>query len=526
MCQGKRFKKGVLEVFFDKMDIANLTSKSIQAALDYFRNIQLDIDTHERSCSIIDQIISKLSTLDKIGLGYISIDRPTATLSGGEAQRLRIATQLVADLCGLTYVLDEPTIGLHAHDTKNLMEAIQQLKEHGNTVVIVEHDPDMITQADHIIDIGPGAGLHGGQIVGEGNVNDILKQANSITGKYLKEFQKKINNETRILSEGIHITRANANNLKQINLDIPSGGIVSFTGLSGSGKTSLAFDVIVKSFNAGKAVNCNDISFSNIDHLLVVDQQKIGTSPLSTAATYTGLFDLVRELFASSELAKQRNLKKSHFSFNSKDGRCEICKGMGQIKVPMDFLSDVWVSCDGCHGKRYKNHILEVHYKTLAISDVLTFEVSEALVFFKDEPKICHILKVLDDIGLGYVTLGQATSTLSGGETQRLKLASRLTDKQPKQGLFIFDEPTTGLHMQDIERLLKVFRKLVDAGHSIIAVEHNLDIIRASDWVIDLGPEGGDKGGELVFAGAPSEIINCNASHTGMALRPNVKLQE
>jgi excinuclease ABC subunit A len=509
----------VLEVYFNKMDIAGLSSMSIQGALEYFRHIHLENDILERSHSVIDQIISKLTTLDHMGLGYISIDRPTATLSGGEAQRLRIATQLVADLCGLTYVLDEPTTGLHPHDTRNLLNAIRQLKELGNTVIIVEHDPDIMLQADHIIDLGPGAGIYGGEIVGQGHISDILKQPNSITGKYLKAHTTKVTNKPKPLAKGIQISEALAHNLKNIDIDIPSGGMVTITGLSGSGKTSLAFDVIAKSFKAGKAVNCREISFENIDHLLVVNQQKIGTSPLSTAATYTGLFDLIRELFASSEAAKKDKLKKSHFSFNSKDGRCDTCKGMGQLKVSMDFLSDVWVNCDSCHGKRYKSNILEVRYKALSISDVLDLEISQALVFFKDQPKIYSILKVLDDIGLGYVTLGQATSTLSGGETQRLKLASHLIKEQAGKGLYIFDEPTTGLHMQDVERLLKVFRKLVGAGHSIIVVEHNLDVIRASDWIIDLGPEGGDKGGNLVFAGHPSKIVHCKKSLTGKALK-------
>jgi len=523
-CHGKRFRKEILDVHFDKMDIAGLSSMSIQAALAYFRHVHLENDILERSHSMIDQIISKLTTLDNIGLGYISIDRPTATLSGGEAQRLRIATQLVADLCGLTYVLDEPTTGLHPHDTRNLMKAIQQLKELGNTVVIVEHDPDIMLQANHIIDVGPGAGTHGGLIVGQGHISDILKQPHSITGKYLKAHTIKVKNKFRPLSKGIQISGASAHNLKNIDINIPSGGLVAITGLSGSGKTSLAFDVIAKSFKAGKALNCREISFENMDHLLVVDQQKIGTSPLSTPATYTGVFDLIRELYAATPEAKTKKLKKSHFSFNSKNGRCDTCKGMGLVKVPMDFLSDVWVSCDACHGKRYKDPVLEVRYKESSISHVLDMEVSEAIRFFGDQPKICHILQVLEDIGLGYATLGQATSTLSGGETQRLKLASHLIKEQPGRALFIFDEPTTGLHMQDVEKLLQVFRKLVDAGHSLIVVEHNLDIIRASDWVIDLGPEGGDKGGELVFAGQPSDIIDCKESSTGEALRNFNKL--
>jgi len=520
-CNGNRLKKEILDVRFNDQHIAALSSKPIQTALSYFQNIKshIDKDSLERSSNIIDQITKKLQTLNNIGLGYISIDRPTATLSGGEAQRLRIATQLVADLCGLTYVLDEPTIGLHSHDTQHLMEAIQQLKENGNTVVIVEHDPEVIAQADHIIDMGPGAGTYGGQIVGQGNLKVILNQNDSLTGKYLKKQKSQIPAGVRSLIPGIKINSASANNLRNIDLDIPAGGIIAVTGLSGSGKTSLAFDVIANSFKAGHAVNCKEISFKNIDGILVIDQQKIGASPLSTPATYTGLFDLIRELFATIPNAKSKGLKKSSFSFNSRDGRCESCKGMGHIKVSMDFLSDVWISCDSCNGKRYKHTILDVQYKGHSISNVLQLEVSEALAVFEDQPKIISILNVLKEIGLGYVTLGQATSTLSGGETQRLKLASHLIKERSGKSLLIFDEPSTGLHMHDVDKLLVVFRKLVAAGNTVIVVEHNLDIIRASDWIIDLGPEGGDKGGALVYSGIPSEISNCEESFTGMALR-------
>jgi len=519
-CNGNRLKKEILDVHLNDQHIAALSSKPIQTALSYFQNIKthIDKDSLERSSNIIDQITKKLQTLNNIGLGYISIDRPTATLSGGEAQRLRIATQLVADLCGLTYVLDEPTIGLHSYDTQHLMEAIQQLKNNGNTVVIVEHDPEVIAQVDHIIDMGPGAGAYGGQIVGQGNLKDILNQNDSLTGKYLKEHKKQIQTEPRSLIPGIKISSASVNNLRNIDMDIPTGGIIAVTGLSGSGKTSLAFDVIANSFKAGHAVNCKEISFKNIDGILVIDQQKIGASPLSTPATYTGLFDLIRELFATIPDAKSKGLKKSSFSFNSKDGRCESCKGMGHLKVSMDFLSDVWVSCDSCNGKRYKNIILEVQYKGYSISDVLQLEVSKALTIFEDQPKIIAILEVLEEIGLGYVTLGQATSTLSGGETQRLKLASHFIKERSGKSLLIFDEPSTGLHMHDVDKLLAVFRKLVAAGNTVIVVEHNLDIIRASDWIIDLGPEGGDKGGVLVYSGIPSEISNYEASFTGKAL--------
>ena len=367
--------------------------------------------------------------------------------------------------------------------------------------------------------MGPGAGTYGGQIVGQGNLKDILNQNDSLTGKYLKKQKSQIPAWVRFLIPGIKISSASANNLRNIDLDIPAGGIITVTGLSGSGKTSLAFDVIANSFKAGHAVNCKEISFKNIDGILVIDQQKIGASPLSTPATYTGLFDLIRELFATIPDAKSKGLKKSSFSFNSKDGRCESCKGMGHVKVSMDFLSDVWVSCDSCNGKRYKNTILDVQYKGHSISNVLQMEVSKALTVFEDQPKIISILNVLKEIGLGYVTLGQATSTLSGGETQRLKLASHLIKERSGKSLLIFDEPSTGLHMHDVDKLLAVFRKLVAAGNTVIVVEHNLDIIRASDWIIDLGPEGGDKGGALVYSGIPSEVSNCVASFTSKTLR-------
>jgi len=398
------------------------------------------------------------------------------------------------------------------------MQAIQQLKENGNTVIIVEHDPEVIEQADHIIDMGPGAGKYGGEIIGQGNLPDILKQKNSITGKYLQQKSRKILPEDRHFPTAIQIRKALANNLKNFDLEIASEGITAITGLSGSGKTSLAFDVIADSFKAGYAVNCESISFNNIDSLLVIDQQKIGTSPLSTAATYTGLFDLIRETFAASPDAKSKGFKKSHFSFNSKEGRCPVCKGMGQLKVSMDFLSDVWVTCDSCHGQRYQKEILGIRVQGLSISDILQLEVSEALSVFNENAKIRSMLEVLDEIGLGYITLGQATSTLSGGETQRLKLATHLIKERAGKSLFIFDEPSTGLHMQDVEKLILVFRKLIADGNSIIVVEHNTDIIRAADRIVDLGPEGGDKGGELLYSGAVSGIVNCNESFTGKAL--------
>jgi len=519
-CKGERFKENILVVSFNGMNISELSSKSITDAIEYFNNIQTEINRELFSIceQIIEHLITKLRSLEEIGLGYLSLNRTTHSLSGGESQRLRIASQLVSDLCGLTYVLDEPTIGLHPRDTQNLLRSIQKLKDNGNTIIMVEHDPDVIKFADHIIDIGPGAGESGGEIIAQGSINEIKKNPQSVTGKYLSEDRyetKKLRSEER---SGIFISGAFANNLKSIDIDIPTGEIITVTGVSGSGKTSLAFNVIADSFNASRAINCGEITFENIDSVTVIDQQKIGTSPLSTPATYTGLFDIIRDLFAHLDESKSKGLKKSHFSFNSKEGRCPTCKGMGNVKTSMDFLSDVWVSCDSCHGKRYKDAILEIEYKNLNINEVLNLEVNESIELFEGNAKIKKILSVLKEIGLGYLRLGQATSTLSGGETQRLKLASELIKEVSGNCLFIFDEPSTGLHMQDVETLIEVFNKLADEGHTVLVVEHNLDIISASDWVIDLGPEGGDEGGEIVYSGPTKDLKSCDISYTAKAL--------
>ncbi len=519
-CNGDRFIPRILDVTFKGLNISQLSSKTISSAIVYFNNIRTSLTgvILSRSEQIISQIIAKLETLEKIGLGYLSIDRPTSTLSGGEAQRLRIATQLVSDLCGLTYVLDEPTVGLHSHDTQNLINAINNLKDNGNTIILVEHDPEIISAADHIIDLGPGAGENGGVIIGQGNLCEITGNPKSVTGKYLAGHNMFVPIKKRELKPSINIEGATANNLKNFNISIPTGGIVSITGVSGSGKTSLAFDVIAESFKAGRARNCRDISYNNIGNILVVDQQKIGTSQLSTSATYTGLFELIRELFATLYESKLQGLKKSHFSFNSKEGRCPTCKGMGNVKVSMDFLSDVWVNCDTCNGKRYKESVLEILMDGHNINDILNLSITEACTFFKHHSKINKILSVLKEIGLGYIKLGQPTNTFSGGETQRLKLASELIKESTHNCLIIFDEPSTGLHMQDVEKLIGVFNDLVDNGNTVLVVEHNLDIIKNSDWIIDLGPDGGDKGGEIIYSGIPSEITICKQSYTGKAL--------
>lgn len=502
-CQGHRLNDEVLKYQFRGLNISQLSAMNMIAARTFFLDKTAGLSDEKLNVvkPIIDQLLIKFKALENLGLGYLSIDRPTSTLSGGEAQRLRIATQLVSDLCGLTYVMDEPTVGLHSRDTQNLMNAIEKLKDNGNTIVLVEHDPEVISMADHIIDLGPGAGELGGEIIAQGNLDQIKNNPNSVTGRFLNRNTDLKPNGLHVLSEGIHIKGASANNLKNINLHIPSGGIVAITGVSGSGKTSLAFDVIADSYQAGRPMNCETITFRHFTDISVIDQQRIGTSPLSTPATYTGLFDLVRDVFASLPQSKDAGFKKAHFSFNSPEGRCESCKGMGQTKVSMDFLSDVWINCESCHGQRYKSPVLRILLDGLNINEVLNLEVSGAIPFFAHHPKIINKLKMLEEIGLGYLKLGQATSTLSGGETQRLKLANELVKATSGRCLYIFDEPSTGLHMQDVERLIGVFNHLVEEGNTALVVEHNQDIIHSSDWIIDLGPEGGDAGGEVIYEG-------------------------
>jgi len=520
-CKGDRFRKEILDVIWEGMNISELAAKSIRHARAFFEEIQKKKEhgNHVVIEQIISQLLSKFTMLEEIGLGYLTINRTTSSLSGGESQRLRIASQLVSDLCGLTYILDEPTIGLHSRDTQKLLRSITKLKANGNTLVLVEHDPELITHADHIIDIGPSAGDKGGMIVAQGSVSEIANNPSSPTGKYLFQTTELNTRKDAELRTGISIKSAHTNNLKNINLDIPSGGIISITGVSGSGKTSLVFDVIADSYSAGRPICCDDITFNHIDSIAVIDQEKIGTSPLSNAATYTGLFDHIRDLYAGLDESKSKGFKKSHFSFNSKEGRCPACKGMGSVKSSMDFLSDIWISCDACHGQRFKNDILKIRYKDLNIHDVLELEVEEAYHLFGKAAKKGQILKILNEVGLGYLKLGQASSTLSGGETQRLKLATGLIMEAPGETLYIFDEPSTGLHMQDIDILFTVFNRLVDQGNTVMVVEHNLEIIRASDWVIDLGPEGGDEGGSVVYQGVPAGMIDCEQSYTGKALK-------
>ena len=519
-CNGNRLKKEILNIQFNQLNISELSYKTIDQATIFFENLKdsLPKNTLHIIKPIISQLLSKLKALQHIGLGYLSINRASSSLSGGEAQRLKIAAILTSELCGITYILDEPTIGLHSRDTQNLIHSIEKLKTNGNTIIIVEHDPEMISMADHIIDLGPGAGNRGGEIIAQGSLKDILSEKKSITGKYLSELPKQIIRAPENLQKGIQIQSAQARNLKAIDINIPSGGITTITGVSGSGKTTLAFEVIANSFYAASPINCQEISFTNIDSIVVMDQQKIGSSPLSTIATYTGLFDSIRDIFAQEALAKQKKFQKSHFSFNSKQGSCKNCKGMGQTKVSLDFLSDVWVICDACQGKRYKEEILEIKYKEHSIADLLDLSISQAFSLFQKQALTSHHLKILEEVGLGYIKLGQATNTLSGGEIQRLKLAKELIKETKGKTLYIFDEPSTGLHMQDVEILIKVFRKLRKNGNTILMIEHHLDIIRASDWIVDLGPEGGENGGKLLYSGPTIELHRAKESYTAQKL--------
>ena len=528
-CDGSRLNTYARNVFINNTQIHQITSMKISDSLGFIKNMKLKGAKEKIAEKILKEIKDRLTFLEDVGLSYLTLDRSAETLSGGEAQRIRLASQIGSGLVGVTYVLDEPSIGLHQRDNTKLIKTLNHLKSLGNTVIVVEHDEEAIRSADHIIDIGPGAGRHGGEICAQGDLDAILKNKNSITAKFLSG-KRKIqipSKRTKIRKETIKIIDASENNLKKISVDIPVGLFTCVTGVSGSGKSSLINQTLlpISSFllnksKLSKEVKCEKIEgLDHLDKVINIDQSPIGRTPRSNPATYTGLFSHIRDLLSQTVEARSRGYKPGRFSFNVKGGRCEACQGDGMIKVEMHFLADVYVKCDVCDGKRYNEQTLEIKYKDKNISDILDMTVDEALEFFDAHPPIKNKLMTLNDVGLGYITLGQSALTLSGGEAQRIKLAKELSKRSTGKTLFILDEPTTGLHFADIELLLSVLNRLKEQGNTVVVIEHNLDVIKTADWVVDLGPEGGSDGGEIVAEGTPEEVAKIKSSFTGQFLK-------
>ena len=527
-CGGRRLKKTALAVTVGGMNIAEFTDLPVVSALKFIDSLQLSEKDMMIAERILKEIKSRLGFLVNVGLGYLTLSRSAATLSGGESQRIRLATQIGSSLMGVLYILDEPSIGLHQRDNDKLLRTLKRLRDLGNTLIVVEHDEDTMRAADYIVDVGPGAGVNGGRIVCAGSVDDICACPESVTGQYLSGKKKIPVPETRRAGSGrfLRIRGAKENNLKNIDVDIPLGKLVCVTGVSGSGKSSLINEILYKTLAAEKnrvkvrPGKCDGIDgLEYVDKVIALDQSPIGRTPRSNPATYTGVFGDIRELFASTQDAKLRGYGQGRFSFNVKGGRCEACEGNGILQIEMHFLPDVYVPCEVCKGARYNRETLEVKYKEKTIADVLNMTVEEAVVFFANQPKIARKLQTLLDVGLGYVTLGQSATTLSGGEAQRVKLANELARRGTGKTVYILDEPTTGLHIADVHRLIEVLQKLVDVGNTVIVIEHNLDLIKCADHIIDLGPEGGDMGGELVYAGTPEGCAECEASFTGQFLK-------
>lgn len=527
-CKGRRLRSEVLAITVGGHSIIDICDLSIDDAIEEFDNLTLNKQEQKIGYQILKEIKARLSFMQNVGLNYLSLARSAVTLSGGEAQRIRLATQIGSGLEGVLYVLDEPSIGLHQRDNDRLIRTLKRLRDLGNTVIVVEHDEDTIRTADYVLDIGPGAGVHGGKIIASGSPKDIEKAEKSITGQYLRGVKKIKTPKQRRRGNGkeLRIIGAKENNLKDVTVEVPLGKMVVISGVSGSGKSSLINDILAKELSA-RLMRANTVpgrheSIEGIEHLdkaIIIDQSPIGRTPRSNPATYTGLFTPIRDLFASVPESKLRGYKAGRFSFNVKGGRCENCAGDGIIKIEMHFLPDVYVPCEECGGKRYNKEALEIHYKGKTISDILEMTTETALAFFENVPTIARKLQTLVEVGLGYITLGQSATTLSGGEAQRVKLATELSKRSTGKTLYILDEPTTGLHMEDIKKLLGVLHALVDNGNSMVIIEHNLDVIKNADHIIDMGPEGGDGGGEIIAQGTPEEVAKSKTSHTGSYLK-------
>jgi excinuclease ABC subunit A len=532
MCNGQRLKKEVLSVRINKKSIMDICNLPVEKIIEFFGNITLNMNDMIISKQILKEINSRLKFLSNVGLNYLNLNRNAGTLSGGESQRIRLATQIGTNLTGVLYVLDEPTIGLHQRDNSLLINTLFKLKEIGNTVIVVEHDEEVIRSADWIIDIGPGAGTHGGHVVAQGELDDILESKDSLTADFLIGRNKVNENlQPRLVGERfIQIFGASENNLKDINPIFPLGVITVVTGVSGSGKSTLVNDILfnylTNYFYKSKSKvgkHHKIVGIENIDKVIGIDQSPIGRTPRSNAITYVNAFTFIRDLFSKTQLSKERGYKMGRFSFNLPGGRCDMCDGAGVRKIEMQFLPDVYITCDQCKGARYNSETLSVKYKGKSISDVLNMTVEEALDFFKNNPPIRNKLKLLDEVGLGYLHLGQPATTLSGGEAQRIKLATELSKRDSGNTMYILDEPTTGLHFADVKKLLKILFRLRELGNTIIVIEHNLDIIASADWIIDLGPEGGNKGGQIIAAGTPEEISENNSSYTGHFLKEKMR---
>ena len=527
-CNGQRLKKAALAVTVGGLNIIEFTDMSVSKAIKFIDGLKLTARQNMIAEQILKEIRQRLNFLSSVGLDYLTLSRSSGTLSGGESQRIRLATQIGSSLMGMLYILDEPSIGLHQRDNDKLIDTLKNLRDLGNTLIVVEHDEDTIRSADYVVDIGPGAGIHGGEVVYSGSVDGLVKCKNSITGQYLSGKRKIEIPEKRRKSNGksLVVKKAQENNLKKIDVEFPLGQFICVTGVSGSGKSSLVNEILYKKLanelnNAKRPVGKHEdiLGIENLDKVIDIDQSPIGRTPRSNPATYTGVFNDIRELYASTQESKIRGYSASRFSFNVKGGRCEACQGDGINKIEMHFLPDIYVPCEVCKGKRYNRETLEVKYKGKSIYDVLEMTVEEGLEFFENQKKIYRKLQTLYDVGLGYVKIGQPATTLSGGEAQRVKLSTELSKPATGKTIYILDEPTTGLHTADVHKLIDVLQRLVDNGNTVVVIEHNLDVIKVADYIIDLGPEGGDKGGKIVACGTPEEVAKCAKSYTGQYLK-------